>query len=187
MDLSKELKIMLSNSSDVNNSLVEELVKKQKEEQRLFEEKIHILMVVKLTESLRKFDFKSLSNCGVKQIRLYVVAPGSNAYRPDLLKIKFIHGEKQSSLLAVTEENLIRPMLDMLETGSGTKLYHRYTNKFANMYIDVKDSIEDIEEQILTALLAPHLKEILKSNKMNVQLQNELSVNENIRTNKTKI
>ena len=185
MDLSKELKIMLSNSSDVNNSLVEELVNKQKEEQRLAEEKIHILMVIKLIESLRGCDIKSLSNCSVGYIRLYVPMPGSNAYRPDSLRIRFMNSEKKP--LTITEEEIIAPFINNLEKGLPINLFHRYTNKFANMYIDIKDSIEDIEEQILNSLLTPNLKEILQSNKMNVQLQNELNVNENIKTNKTKI
>lgn len=185
MDLSKELKVMLDSSYESKDSLIKALVDRQKEEQRLAEEKIHILTVVKLMESLKKYDFKSLIDYGVSYIRLSIPTPGTNVYRPDLIRIRFINAEKKQ--LTAIEEDIIKPILDNLENDSGTKLHHRYTNKFANMHINLQDNVEKIEEQILTALLAPHLKEIFISNKMNMELQNELNVNEVVKSNRAKI
>lgn len=187
MDLSKELKIMFSDSNEAQNSLIENLVDTQREEQRLAEERIHILMVVKLTESLKKCDFKVLKNFGVDRIRLYTTMPGSNVYRADRLRINFINAENKSIFLEKEQQKLMSPVLNILETKPGVKLYQRYTNKFVNMYINLQDNVEKIEEQILDALLMPHLKEVLKSNKMNMELQDELNVNGTIKPNRTKI
>lgn len=186
MDLSKELKVMLFNKNEDKDALIENLIENQKVEQRKAEEKIHILKIARLIQSVELSDFTLLKTAGVNYIGVYIPQAGSNKWKEDSIRIKFCNSENRMIIIHTEKEELVKPFLELIER-SGFKIFHHYTNGFYSLNFNVEDNKEDIKNKLIDALLAPHLKEIFKSNLMNVELENDLNVNQMTKHHKTKI